>query len=137
VERKLMAGVALDERLPPESYTKQASDEVYAAVFSKARAALEAGWPVVVDAAFLDPAERDEMEALARQCGAAFTGLWLEADEATLVARVSARTGDASDATADVVRKQLARGAGEIGWARIDGGGTQARTLERCRAALD
>jgi aminoglycoside phosphotransferase family enzyme/predicted kinase len=137
VERKLMAGVALHERLPPESYTKQASDEVYAAVFSKARAALEAGWPVVVDAAFLDPAERDDMEALARQCGAAFAGLWLEADEATLVARVSARTGDASDATADVVRKQLARGAGEIGWARIDGGGTQARTLERCRAALD
>jgi 2-phosphoglycerate kinase len=39
VERKLMAGVALHERLPPESYTKQASDEVYAAVFSKARAA--------------------------------------------------------------------------------------------------
>jgi aminoglycoside phosphotransferase family enzyme/predicted kinase len=137
VERKLMAGVALDERLPPESYTKQASDEVYAAVFSNARAALEAGWPVVVDAAFLDPAERDDMEALARQCGAAFTGLWLEADEATLVARVSARTGDASDATADVVRKQLARGAGEIGWVRIDAGGTQARTLERCRAALD
>jgi hypothetical protein len=40
VERKLMAGVALDQRLPPESYTKQASDEVYAAVFAKARAAL-------------------------------------------------------------------------------------------------
>jgi predicted kinase len=53
------------------------------------------------------------------------------------VARVSARTGDASDATADVVRKQLARGAGEIGWARIDAGGSQAHTLKLCRAALD
>jgi aminoglycoside phosphotransferase family enzyme/predicted kinase len=137
VERKLMAGVALDERLPPASYTKQASDDVYAAVFAKARAALRAGWPVVVDAAFLDGAERDEVEALARDCGAAVTGLWLEADEATLVSRVSERTGDASDATADVVRKQLARGAGEIGWARIDAGGSQAHTLKLCRVALD
>lgn len=137
VERKLMAGVALDERLPPQSYTRQASDEVYAVVLAKARAALVAGWPVVVDAAFLDAAERDAVEALAGECGAVFTGLWLEADEATLVTRVSARTGDASDATADVVRKQLARGAGGIGWARIDAGGSQADTLERCRTALD
>ena len=136
VERKLMAGVALDDRLPPESYTKQASDEVYSAVFGKARAVLQAGWPVVVDAAFLDPSEREEVEKLARDCGAAFTGLWLEADEAVLVERVTARKDDASDATADVVRKQLSRGAGEIGWARVNAGGSLDATIAACKLAL-
>jgi predicted kinase len=137
VERKLMAGVALDERLPPESYTKQASDDVYAAVFAKARAALRAGWPVVVDAAFLDGAERDEVEALARDCGAASPGCGLKQTRPHWWHGSASATGDASDATADVVRKQLARGAGEIGWARIDAGGSQAHTLKLCRAALD
>ena len=136
VERKLMAGVALDERLPPDSYTKQASDEVYAAVFAKARAALAAGWPVIVDAAFLDPAERDAIEALASETGAAFAGLWLEAAEAVLLDRVTQRRGDASDANADVVRKQLARGAGKISWARVDAGGDLEGTVTACEAAL-
>ena len=136
VERKLMAGVGLDQRLPPESYTKQASDEVYAAVLGKARTALEAGWPVIVDAAFLDRAERDAVQQLARECGASFSGIWLEADEETLIERVSARKGDASDATAEVVRKQLARGAGPIGWARVDAGGSLDATLAACEAAL-
>lgn len=136
VERKLMAGVGLNDRLPPESYTKEASGKVYAAVFEKARAALEAGWPVIVDAAFLDKSERDAVEQLGRECGASFDGLWLNADEDTLIKRVSARTGDASDATADVVRRQLARGAGEIGWARVDAGGSIDVALASCREAL-
>ena len=136
VERKRMAGVCLDQRLPPESYTKAASDAVYAAVMAKAERALAAGWPVVIDAAFLDPAEREAVEILAREAEASFTGLWLEADEATLVARVGARQGDASDATADVVRGQLVRGAGDIGWARIDAGGSIVSTVDACRAAL-
>ncbi len=136
VERKHMAGVALDQRLPPESYTRAASDAVYARVMAKANRALAAGWPVVIDAAFLDPAERDSAEQLARANGAGFTGLWLEADEATLVGRVKGRKGDASDATADVVRQQLARGAGAIGWARVDAGGSIGTTVDACRAAL-
>jgi aminoglycoside phosphotransferase family enzyme/predicted kinase len=136
IERKLMAGVSMDDRLPPESYTKQASDKVYAAVLEKARAALEAGWPVIVDAAFLDRGERYAVEQLARDCGAAFAGLWLEADEEVLVERVTARRGDASDATANVVRQQLARGAGDTGWARVDAGGKVDATVSASKAAL-
>ena len=136
VERKLMAGVEVEERLPPESYTKKASDEVYAAVFKKAGMALANGWPVIVDAAFLDPVERDEVERLAADCGASFAGLWLEADEETLTRRVSDRKGDASDATAEVVRQQLARGAGETGWNRIDAAGSIDATVASCREAL-
>ena len=105
-------------------------------MLGKARTALEAGWPVIVDAAFLDRAERDAVEQLARECGASFSGIWLEADEETLIVRVSARKGDASDATAEVVRKQLARGAGPIGWARVDAGGSLDATLAACEAAL-
>ncbi len=136
VERKLLAGVEVDERLPPESYTKEASNDVYTAVFAKARMALEAGWPVIVDAAFLDPEEREDAERLAADCGASFTGLWLEADEDTLVSRVRARKGDASDATADVVRKQLARGAGQIGWNSINAAGSPDDSVAACEAAM-
>jgi aminoglycoside phosphotransferase family enzyme/predicted kinase len=136
VERKLMAGVNMDDRLPPESYTKQASDKVYAAVLEKARAALRAGWPVIVDAAFLDRGERDAVEQLAGECGTVFTGLWLEADEEVLVERVTARRGDASDATANVVRQQLSRGAGDTGWARVDAGGKVDATVSASKAAL-
>ena len=69
------------------------------------------------------------MEDVARTVGVPFHGLWLTADRATLLARVAARRGDASDATPDVVEQQIARGAGNIGWTRIDAGGAAAETL--------
>ncbi|MEE4235726.1 MAG: DNA-binding protein, partial [Anderseniella sp.] len=57
-------------------------------------------------------------------------------DEDTLVSRVRARKGDASDATADVVRKQLARGAGEIGWNSINAAGSPDDSVAACEAAM-
>ena len=129
LERKSLAGVGETTRLPDAAYTQATTAEVYAVLASKARRALLAGHSVVVDAVFSREEERRAMEDVARTVGVPFHGLWLTADRATLLARVAARRGDASDATPDVVEQQIARGAGNIGWTRIDAGGAAAETL--------
>ncbi len=136
VERKTMFGVGETTRLPADSYTREISNEVYGVVFKKATAALQAGHTVIVDAVFLDQAERSAIEKVAENAGASFAGLWLKADEDVLVQRVSNRQGDASDATADVVRRQSKRPAGLISWQNIDAGGGLEKTVERSLHAL-
>jgi aminoglycoside phosphotransferase family enzyme/predicted kinase len=118
--RKRLAGIAPEERLPAEAYTRAASAEVYAALFALAAETLGLGHAAVVDAVFLNEAERHDIEQVARGAGIAFAGLWLEAPLAVLEARLAARTGDASDADAAVAREAAARDPGRIGWARLD-----------------
>jgi hypothetical protein len=137
LERKIMFGAAETERLGSEAYTPQASARVYDVLRQKARIVLVAGSGVIVDAVFSTAEERRDIEAAARSAEADFTGLWLNADQATMVARVEGRRGDASDATADVVRDQIARGTGPVGWTCIDAGGSPADTLAAARSALD
>jgi|TARA_R100000005_G_scaffold96505_1_gene83976 aminoglycoside phosphotransferase family enzyme/adenylate kinase family enzyme len=130
VERKAMFHVAENDSLPPDSYTQESSDAVYDRVLHKAYIALKSGQRVIVDAVFAKEVERQAMEDIARKLDVPFTGLWLEAEETTLAARVTARRNDASDATADVVRLQIQRGAQHIRWRRIDAGGTAEDTFK-------
>ena len=118
--RKRLAGVAPAERLPKSAYTPEASTRVYGVMLDEARAALGAGASVVLDAVFLRPQERGEAEALARRTGARFLGLWMEAPEDVLRARLRGRNGDASDADEAVLDVQLQAGAGDSGWRSID-----------------
>ena len=53
-----------------------------------------------------------------------FTGIWLEADAAVLWQRVGARRGGPSDATVDVLARQLERQVEDMSWHRIDAGGS-------------
>jgi hypothetical protein len=85
-----------------------------------------------MDAVVLKPGERDRAEQIARSCGASFTGLWLQADERAMVQRVDQRRADASDATAEVVRWQLSKPAGQIRWQKIDAGKTADTAFEQC-----
>ena len=117
--RKRLWGRAPLERLPAEAYGPGPSERVYGAMLAAAREALAAGWPAVLDAAFLRPEERAAAEALAKAAGVGFEGVWLDAPPETLRARVGARKDDASDADLQVLEAQLARGAGEIGWRRV------------------
>ena len=136
IERKILAGRPETERLPAGSYTQSASDEVYDRLLRKAAAALDAGSSVVVDAVFARPRERAAVEAIARDHGADFIGLWLEAPLQTLEERVGARIGDASDADLTVVQKQAVYDVGPVGWPRIDASGSPEavlrKALERC-----
>ncbi|MDP3660776.1 bifunctional aminoglycoside phosphotransferase/ATP-binding protein [Phenylobacterium sp.] len=118
--RKRLAGREPDQSLAAAGYDSAADARVYATLYEAARDLLRAGRSVVVDATFRRPEQRAEVEAVARQAGAAFDGLWLEAPFEVLAARVSARRGDASDATVEVLRVQAAAGAGDISWRRLD-----------------
>ena len=137
VLRKRRAGVALTDRLPPEAYTKEASAAVYDALFSQAGIVLSAGQSVVLDAVFASPEERAEAAGIAARAGVRFSGIWLDAPADALAERVEGRSGDASDATAELVRAQSAYDLGRIDWARVETGGPRPATLKAAMAALE
>ncbi|MFM8746020.1 MAG: AAA family ATPase [Aestuariivirga sp.] len=136
IERKVLAGVSETERLGAAHYSRDASFAVYDACLARAEAALRAGQAAVLDAVFAAPHERRAAEDLARRVGVRFEGLWLEAPEALLKSRVESRHGDASDATPQVVDRQLGYDLGQIGWRRIDAGGSASETVARISALL-
>ena len=125
VERKRLFGVAPLEfsrdRVPGGIYGAAATELTYARVLAIARTVLGAGWPTLVDAAFLRRVERDRFRALAGTCAAPFAILHCRADPALLRERIAARHergDDASEADLDVLdrlgRSAEAPDAGEI-----------------------
>jgi len=136
VLRKQVFETDFDRKLPAEAYTPGASAKVYARLYDLAGFLLEAGWPVVADAVFALPDERRTIKAIAEDRSVPFDGLWLDAPVGALIERVSARRRDASDADAEVVRRQTAYETGAIDWHRIDASGSPADTLERARRTL-
>ncbi len=119
VERKRLAGIPLQARMPAGSYTPESSAQVYAAMLDRAGQALRAGHSVVLDAVFAKPEERAAAEALAAKVDVPFEGTWLDIPKEVAQARVAARTGDASDATPAVVERQFGYDLGEISWKRV------------------
>ncbi len=116
VERKRLSGIAAEARsasgLDAGLYTPAASRRTYARLAGLARTLLAAGYPVIVDAAFLRRDERERFAALARGAGANFLIASCTASPATLRARVAARQSearDASEAGLAVLERQLAR----------------------------
>jgi uncharacterized protein len=124
VERKVMQGVALDHPLPREFYTIEMRDEVYRRVFKKAEVALDAGHSVIVDAVFPEEASRALLCELSHRTNAGFWGFWLEADASSIRERITARTGDASDAGASIAEAQLKSVEPPADWIRIDASGS-------------
>ncbi|MFG1423787.1 bifunctional aminoglycoside phosphotransferase/ATP-binding protein [Roseixanthobacter liquoris] len=136
IERKSMAGVGETETLPTQAYTPETTQAVYARIRARAGLALAAGQAVIADAVHARPPERDAIEAVAAASGAHFLGLWLDAPIDTLIARVEQRQGDASDATADVVRRQADYDLGPMSWRRLAAnGGAQAGARALLKAA--
>jgi predicted kinase len=119
--RKRIWGRDPRERLPPEAYAQESSERVYAAMLETARLCLSAGRPVILDAVFLNPRERAGAEALAERAGVRFDGVWLEAPQDVLRTRIAGRAGDASDADVEVLKAQLGRDPGQVGWTRFEG----------------
>lgn len=122
VERKRMAGIDLEERMPAGSYSPEQSARVYAALMARAERILRAGQSVVLDAVFAREDERHATEALAAKVGVPFEGIWLDVPKDVAQSRVAARKGDASDATPDVVERQFGYDLGHIGWKRRPAG---------------
>ena len=129
VERKIMHGVALTHRLPPEAYTRESRDEVYRRIFRKAEVAIDSGYSVIVDAVFPEGPQRNQIRDLAFRTNAGFQGLWLEANETLLRQRVADRVDDASDADAAIIDKQLKTVEAPETWIRIDASGGKEATV--------
>jgi hypothetical protein len=126
VLRKSHHGVDELHRLPPSAYGAAQSTEIYARLTDHAKAGLAAGRAVIADAVYSSPAERAAIEAVARELGVHFVGIWLEAPAEQIIGRVAGRRGDASDATPDVVRQQLTYDIGQLTWQRLDASGDRA-----------
>ncbi|MBM3564720.1 MAG: hypothetical protein FJX42_01235 [Alphaproteobacteria bacterium] len=136
VVRKQIAGAGLTERLGEGGYGAEMTERTYVEFFRRVEAALAAGTCVVADAVFARAEQRDAVAAVAARRGIPFVGLWLEADPAIMEARVAGRTGNVSDATVAVLRRQRDYDLGVMNWRRIDSGGSRQETLDKVKAAL-
>ena len=114
VERKRLFGLDADARsgstLGGGLYSAQASARTYARLAELARAVVEAGYPVLVDATFLKRSQRATFAELAATLGVPFAILAFDAPVETLRARVRQRAEagtDASEADVAVLETQL------------------------------
>ena len=136
VVRKTIFGVVPEEDLPAEAYTEEVSRRVYERMREEAATALDAGMPTIVDATFMNPAERRLITRLGAERGAPFAGLWLDVPATTMARRVETRGADASDANQAVLDSQLAADIGPLDWPRVAAGAGKRDTLKRALAAL-
>ncbi|MEI9852318.1 MAG: AAA family ATPase [Sphingomonas sp.] len=138
VFRKRIAGVPPETPLPPASYTRRSDERTFQALFESAEDHLSCGGSVIIDAVFMSRSERDVAEFLAARMRVPFTGIWLEAPERDRIARVAARTRDASDAGVEVVREQSRRSVGDLfGWHRMRVNRPLDLIVPAARAVLD
>jgi predicted kinase len=111
VERKRMFGLdptadgkaGIDQGI----YSTDAGVKTYARLNQLAGAVLDAGFPVIIDAAFLKPDQRQPFLQLAREKQVPFIILEFTASADTLRARIKARAHDVSDADLAVLEHQL------------------------------
>lgn len=134
--RKELFGVERTERLPEAAYAPAVSENVYRLQRERAASALRARRSTIVDGVFGDPSERAAIAGLARAHGAPFLGLWLTAPAEIARPRIAARSGDMSDATVEVLARQL-ESVGEVrGWAHVDASREPAAVGAAARALL-
>ncbi|MGZ3159003.1 MAG: AAA family ATPase, partial [Burkholderiaceae bacterium] len=114
VERKRMHGLAVTSRAgaAPDAtlYSVAANQMTYDRLLQLTRQIVEAGMPVIVDAAFLKKEERSRFEKLANELSVPFHIFDVHASEATMKQRIAQRTQlnqDPSDAGIDVLARQL------------------------------
>jgi uncharacterized protein len=108
VERKRLFGLdMLDDSRGKgvDLYNEASTARTYAHMFATAQVALRAGYPVVLDAAFLRRAERAQARAVARDLDVPFSIVTCAAPLPVLRERLLAREGDASEANAAVLER--------------------------------
>jgi predicted kinase len=115
IERKRHFGFAATYRPTAQQrkqwYSAAATNATYERLLRQARSALGAGYPIVVDAAFLKTAQRQRFRQLAESLGVRFAILDFQAKKSVLRQRIAARNAsgsDASDADLDVLESQIA-----------------------------
>ncbi|MCK9623044.1 MAG: ATP-binding protein, partial [Methylobacter sp.] len=88
-------------------YTQETSLKTYQHLKELAKTVLDAGFPVIIDAAFLKTEQRAPFRQLATDCGVPFRIITFQASEQELYRRIKQRQDDASEATVAVLQHQL------------------------------
>ena len=137
VERKALLGVGETCRLSDDAYGSLVSDLVYGRLLKTAERALRGGHTVVLDGVYLADIRRTQVEQLAQRLGVPFAGLWLCAPPQDMMRRVRQRRGDASDATPEVVARQLARNTGPIRWQALNSKASAEQTIRAAQETVE
>ena len=132
VVRKRLFEVGETTTLPAEAYQADTSARVYEALNDTGRRVIAQGLSVIIDAAFMDAAQRGALVRLAREQNTLFVGFFLTADLKTRLARIERRQNDASDATREVALQQEATAIGSMDWHVVDASG---RPMTPCGGA--
>ena len=110
IERKRLAGIAADEKAADPVYSSDFTQLTYARLSECAAACLDAGFTTIVDATFLDPAQRAIFQTLARNMSVPLTIVACASERQELERRIieRAKYGDrVSDADLEVLAAQL------------------------------
>jgi len=98
----VQTGSGIDDGL----YTQEVSLKTYQHLKELAKAVLDAGFPAIIDAAFLKTRQRDPFRQLAADCGVPFHIITFQASDQELCRRIKQRQEDASEATVAVLHHQ-------------------------------
>ncbi|MDO9049578.1 MAG: AAA family ATPase [Methylobacter sp.] len=98
----MQTGSDIDDGL----YTQEVSLKTYQHLKELAKAVLDAGFPAIIDAAFLKTGQRDPFRQLAADCGVPFHIITFQASDQELCRRIKQRQDDASEATVAVLHHQ-------------------------------
>ncbi|MBM0106607.1 AAA family ATPase [Steroidobacter sp. S1-65] len=111
VERQRLFGASPTKAgIKQGNYTPEMSHRVYGRLMECAESCLQGGFNAIVDAAFLDPRDRELFVLLADRMLVTCVFVSCQADTTTLMDRVAARSergADASEADQSVLRAQL------------------------------
>lgn len=127
--RKHLCGVAPSSHLGLEGYLSSVSERVYAVMHERVGTVAKAGGAAIADAVYSRAGDRLAIEAVARETGVPFVGIWLDAPEPVLIDRVQRRVGDLSDADASVVSAQVKGRPAGSHWQRLDATRAPAEVL--------
>ncbi|KOR37485.1 MULTISPECIES: AAA family ATPase [Planktothricoides] len=106
--RKHLAGIGLNERGGNEIYSPEMTQKTYQRLLELGIMLTKSGFPVILDAKYDRIQLRSEAIAAAKAQSLPVTILHCTAPEAVLRHWLSQRSGDISDATADLLASQLA-----------------------------
>lgn len=86
-------------------YAPEVSVQVFKRIGKVTRASLLAGYPVISSSGHWFETNRDETQAIAKECNANFIGIWLEAPRDILTQRISKRLSERERGTELSVEK--------------------------------
>lgn len=149
--RRELLGYGLSENMPPESYENAVSARVRNEIKTRMHQAFRQGRSVINHAGFYDPESQRAIHALAADENVGWIGLWLDAPEEVLIARVEKRLetrakaiglsleqGHASDACLGVLLGKFKnmRPLDSVGWQTLDAKEPMENVIEQALAHL-